>query len=265
MVGTQLRCLVIALSMLWSASAVAQPTAAKRAQAEAAYKEGLRHYNVGDYPRAIEKFKESYLLFPAPLLLFNVAQAHRLNGDCEQALRQYRAYLREEPKPANKKKVDEAIKICEEKLAALPPEPLIAAPVEEQPVAASEPVPAPVEEQPVAAPMVVDQGNPGRGKRLVGLTLVGVGVAAAVTGIYFGLEASSSGGEIEDFRGTWDQSWEDREARHRRNATLAPIFLGAGAAAMTGGVVLYLVGRRQARVSAAPTDGGLAFALSGRF
>ncbi|HET9989953.1 MAG TPA: hypothetical protein VFQ65_15590, partial [Kofleriaceae bacterium] len=57
-----------------------------RAAAKQLYDEGLRHYNVAEYPAAIVAWKQAYVLSKKPILLFNIAQAYRLAGDCKQAL-----------------------------------------------------------------------------------------------------------------------------------------------------------------------------------
>ena len=72
------------------------------ARSRALYEQGSRAYRDGDYPRAIELFLAAYDLSRAPAILFNVAQAHRLAGSCEQALVYYRRSLAEEPGAANR-------------------------------------------------------------------------------------------------------------------------------------------------------------------
>jgi hypothetical protein len=61
------------------------------------FESGLRSYNAGDYRTAIELFQSSYQRSNAPGLLYNIAQAHRLRGDCARALVFYRRYLATEP------------------------------------------------------------------------------------------------------------------------------------------------------------------------
>jgi hypothetical protein len=63
------------------------------AEARRLYEEGLARYKAGAYDEAIEKLRASYARVPAPGLLYNLAQAHRLKGDCAGALAYYRAYL----------------------------------------------------------------------------------------------------------------------------------------------------------------------------
>jgi tetratricopeptide (TPR) repeat protein len=66
-------------------------------QAREHYKKGLAAYNLGQYPEAASEFEAAYRLFLDPALLFNIAQAHRMNGDLEKALNGYRSFLRTAP------------------------------------------------------------------------------------------------------------------------------------------------------------------------
>jgi iron complex outermembrane receptor protein len=58
---------------------------------------GLAAQNARDYDTAITLYTKAYELVPHPLLLFNLAQAHRLAGRDDQALPLYEKYLAEEP------------------------------------------------------------------------------------------------------------------------------------------------------------------------
>jgi hypothetical protein len=62
-------------------------------EARRLYAEGLQRYKDGAYDEAIEKLNASYLRVPAPGLLYDLAQAQRLKGDCQRALALYRQYL----------------------------------------------------------------------------------------------------------------------------------------------------------------------------
>lgn len=276
-----MRSLIVLVCLGLAAPAMAQPkkkpTKAQKARAKALYDEGLRYYNVGDYDRAAEKFGESYVIVAAPLLLFNIAQANRLGGDCEQALRSYRTYLREVPKPDNRQQVDQAIRICEAKLAEKPAPPQdepaqpAAEPDKPEPAKVADTAEADAEPEPDAE-VEADTGSPsrpGRTKKIIGIAVGATGVALAATGAYFGLQASSQASDIEEFDGVWDQSWEDKEAAQRRNRVLAPVLVGAGVAAIAGGVLLFILGDREATAAAelavAPTADGGAILVSGRF
>jgi tetratricopeptide (TPR) repeat protein len=58
------------------------------------YQKGRADYDVGDYDAAIDSFKKAYQISGGALLIFNVAQAYRLKGDCPRALETYRHFVR---------------------------------------------------------------------------------------------------------------------------------------------------------------------------
>src|SRR5215468_7901426 len=55
--------------------------------------QGLRQYQRGELDAAIESFMQAFALSNNPGLLFNVAQAFRLQRDCGRAKDYYRRYL----------------------------------------------------------------------------------------------------------------------------------------------------------------------------
>ncbi len=59
--------------------------------------DGKTDYDLGRFHEAIERWEKAYAVCPSPGLLFNLAQAHRMVGDNEQAITLYRSWLREEP------------------------------------------------------------------------------------------------------------------------------------------------------------------------
>lgn len=54
---------------------------------------GIAAQSAGDYGAAITYYETAYQLIPHPVLLFNMAQAHRLAGHADQALALYERYL----------------------------------------------------------------------------------------------------------------------------------------------------------------------------
>src|SRR5688500_14463692 len=100
---------IAAIVVAWHAApAAAQPAApptdADLARAKALYDEGSQAYADASYDRAIELFLAAYGLSRRPAILFNVAQAYRLQGPawCAQAATYYRRALDEEPDAANR-------------------------------------------------------------------------------------------------------------------------------------------------------------------
>ena len=84
--------------ILWAAgTAMAQPS-----PAEARFGEAEVLYKERRFAEAAAKYREAYELSQVPALLFNVAQAHRLAGQCREAVTAYEAYLREAPGAANR-------------------------------------------------------------------------------------------------------------------------------------------------------------------
>jgi hypothetical protein len=122
---------VTLLALALPAPGRAQPAAAGRPDnaeentPRAHYQRGLNHYNVAEYDQAIAEFKKAYELSNAPELLFNIGQAYRLKGDCKQAVRVYRSFLREAGSRANRSAAESFIEVCGKQdassVAGLPP------------------------------------------------------------------------------------------------------------------------------------------------
>jgi hypothetical protein len=79
-------------AMLVPALALAQPKSA-----EDWYKQGETHYNLGEFDKAAEAFKQGFALEPndskKPAYLYNVAQSYRQGGRCKDAAFFYKRYL----------------------------------------------------------------------------------------------------------------------------------------------------------------------------
>ena len=58
---------------------------------------GRTFHDAGDYSAAVSAFKEAYVLAPSPGLLFNIAQAYRLAGNCDESAWMYRRFLDTNP------------------------------------------------------------------------------------------------------------------------------------------------------------------------
>jgi hypothetical protein len=254
----------IAIALLLTTVAAAQPTD----PAETAYQEGRRHYDLREWDKAIERFKEAYRLRPEERSLFNIAQSYRLKGDCVEATSFYKTFKRNYPAAKNIKTVDGFIASLAECVKNPPAktEPVLVktepAPVKTEP-APVKTEPAPVktdlprhEPPPPPAPAPPPPSRPGRGMRIAGLSVGGAGVLVTGVGVYFGLRARSLASEAEDLTGTWDPSIESRGEKAQRSAYIA---WGVGGAAIIGGVVLYMMGRssgEQPSVGLAPRSDG---------
>jgi len=89
------------------------------AAAKAAFQDGLRAFNLGDWEDAVAGFQKSYRLSGDAALLFNVAQAQRQAGHRKEALIAYKAYLRENPETPHRELVEAKIQDLEVNSAAV--------------------------------------------------------------------------------------------------------------------------------------------------
>lgn len=226
-------------------AALATPAFAQRKKdrekaAIAHYEQGQRHYNLGEFDKAIEEYKAAYALTNAPGLLFNIAQAYRLKKDYEQALFFYRTYLREDPQAENRGDVEaliaelERARQAEKNIETRPPSPTETRP----PTTTDTTMKPPPATDPTKPPPVVTNTNndanrpitrdengtvvvkadkvvvqtpgrdvspetryPGRRKKIIGLAGMGAGVVVGGLGLYFGKLASDAGDDITTLSG----------------------------------------------------------------
>jgi tetratricopeptide (TPR) repeat protein len=264
--------------------APASGSPAAKQEAKALYDQGLRYYNITEYDNAIIAFKKGYELSSEPAFLYNIGQAYRLKGDCVQATRFYRNYLREAGRGPQRADAEKWLKRCETDEAKHPaasPAPAAAAPAPSPTVTAAAATPgvfvAPAPASAPAAAGVLVQTAPapasaGRGKRVAGIATAATGVVLLGASVAFGLEARSKAREVEDFArtgGTWNPAIAETDASGKTAATWANVFLVTGSLAAVGGGVLYYLGVR-ARDGGAPValsfDGrALALGLSWRY
>lgn len=120
-----------------------------------------------------------------------------------------------------------------------------------------------------AAPPPRRKGN-GRGKIIGGLALASVGGGLTVMGVA-GLAIGAVNQSRAEDPATYGNEYDAVEQKGKRANVLAGVGLGLGAACIAGGVVLYMLGKRDKKraaeddkvVMVSPTLGGLA--VTGRF
>jgi len=98
--------IVLFAALLSSVAASADDSA----EAKTHFNRGVKLYNLGHFQEAIPEFEKAYDLDPAPILLFNIAQSHRQNGNKERALFFYRRYLEQEPNADKRADVEQRMK-----------------------------------------------------------------------------------------------------------------------------------------------------------
>jgi hypothetical protein len=92
----------------------ARPAEAGVPEATAHYDKGIVQYNLGHFSEAISEFEKAYELDASPILLFNLAQAYRQEGNTERAIFFYRRYLTLAPTAKNRGDVEKRLKELEE-------------------------------------------------------------------------------------------------------------------------------------------------------
>jgi len=75
-------------------------------------------FNLGHYQKAASMYEDIYKLTLEPVLLYNIAQAHRLGGDFDKAVFFYKGYLRAQPQARNRGEVQKRIAELEEAIEA---------------------------------------------------------------------------------------------------------------------------------------------------
>ena len=245
--------LVIAVIVALETAAFAQPSA------EALYAEGQAAYDRADYAMAVAKWQASYDLSKESGLLFNLAQAKRLSGDCAGAIATYRRFVSGDSDPTSEQhKLAEDLtrelegKCPEQKPAVVPPPK-----VDDRPT---------LDERLNLAAELNDPKS-GRTWKIAGLVTGGAGVVTIAIGLGLGHHGASIGDEVTAAcqAGCNWAALKDKDARGRREVAIGKALDVVGVAAVAGGTILYYLGVRQEAlaVTPAPHDGGAVISWSG--
>lgn len=234
--------LACAVAVALAGTAAAQPPPDETQQAAALYDKGKRHFDIAEYAAAIVAWKEAYLLSSEPLLLFNIAQAHRLAGDCAQANRFYLNYKRVAPRPTNQAELDSAMAKC----AGIEPATGDTTPTEPAPIPVA-PTPPPPAAPVVPETIEVDQG---RTLRYSGLAIGGAGAVAGIIAIVYAVRAHEKADDIAGRpAGTpWSKELDQIQADGQSAQTRARIFGVVSAVGLIGGAAVWYYGHTKSNV-----------------
>jgi tetratricopeptide (TPR) repeat protein len=255
---------VLALALAEPARADDADDKAKAEKAEALFKEGKRHFDIGEYAAAITSWKESYLMSGAPLILYNIGQAYRLAGNCAQANRFYLNYKRAvktadkdleknmakcagvEPATGDEKPEAKPVDV---KMIDDPSQPTETKPVETKPVETK-----PVETKPpqdntigVTKPVDKSTGSPGKTLRVVGGISIGVGGAFELIALLSAMTASSKANAVAGESGPWSQKLQNDQVAGQNAAIAGRAFAYIGTPILVTGVVLFFIGRSKGK------------------
>ncbi len=266
-----------------------------RRKAAELFARGRAAFERGDYEAALVDLRASYELVPAPALLFNIAQALRLAGKCEEAEEQYRRYRDaglELPSDFDEL-YDQTRRCADERRAARPTDgtsvPTPARAADEPPAASSN---APVEAPAPAAPpqreaehatastapprgpaVATEQAGDGSYLRPVGIACFAVAAGSAVLGTLFVVRANDAEAEMETRSrskgAAWDSDGADTQEKGRTSAYWATGLYAVSAVAAGAGLWLWLSAPSDdaptMAVSVAPSALGVATSLRASF
>ncbi len=220
--------LVVALAIL-AVGPVAGGAEPPVRDARELYQAGLQSYRAGNYDDAIAKLEASYRLVPVSGLLYDLAQAHRLKGDCISARTFYRRFLDQVPvgpvEPLARSHLAEMDRCMAASTAPAAPALLLG--------------PTLVTQHPSSPPR-----RPGRfGRRAAWATgIAAVGLAA--TAGYFAWRADQSSQEVSGMflpGQQWGAAGMDAQESGRSSQTLC--IVTAVGALLSGGIALWLAKR----------------------
>lgn len=203
--------------------------ASSTALAQQNKQEAAKHFNVGqeaydkkDYATAVKEYLAAYQLAPINSLLFNIGQAYRLSGDNEKALAYYEKYVEFEPGGAQVVETKQHIAELKEGIETAKHELKLK---DEEAARQKAEADARAEEEAKAranadAQSRAQAGDAGKGLRIGGLVVGGIGVVAVGVGIAVAASGTTGAGIG---------------------------IAGAGVAAIGAGTAMFIVGRNQHR------------------
>jgi tetratricopeptide (TPR) repeat protein len=248
---------LLAVAVALAGTARAQP--GNEAEAEKRFQQAEALYKRGEYLAAAAEYQAAYDLSGLPGLLYNVAQSYRLGGEKKKAAEAYRLFLDKAPGHQLAPVARGHLAALERDLASstLPPE------GPDTPDRPPNPRPDLTRRAAPAAP-----AGTGRTLRVAGLVSAGLGVVILGAAVHYGIEAKKASDAISGNDEGWTGSLLDRYDEGQSAETRMVVLSAVGAAALSGGAILYYLGWRAARaqeitVGAAPAAGGGAVTVGG--
>jgi tetratricopeptide (TPR) repeat protein len=220
-------------------------------RARALYLAGDRHYASGEYEQALDAFKKAYRLSPRKLLLYNIANACERLGRLAETITHLERYAaRIENDTVELQDVLSRIRKLRRQLPADEREQPASMPLHfDSPTPRAAPIaarPAP-RSTPAIGMSVTPQEDTGRGRRIGGYTMLGVGAASLVTGVVCGALALHNRQEAEGHcaDGICSDDAREPQDRFRTQAIVADVAFGVAAVSTAIGAYLVLTGRRR--------------------
>lgn len=237
------------------------PSAADTQKARQYTNDGLDAARRGDYDVAIGFYQQAYDLVPHPTLLFDMAEAHRLAGQIDEALALYRRYLVAAPNGPLAADAHDRIAELEKGRKPVAPSPE-SSPSPPNPTSPPSPPPpaspvnpaSPPSSPPAATPpsdvSAAEAAAPGRTLRIAGIVIGVGGVVALGDSIRWAIRSKTLNDDVEQ------QFSPSKNAAGPHANTVAYEALAIGSALVVAGAGVYwwgyTQGRSAERVSLAP-------------
>jgi len=209
------------------------------AKARTLAERGRAFHDAGEYSQAIAAFTLAYVIAPSPALLFNLAQAYRLQGNCDDAALMYRRFLATNPAPEQRALAESHLANVERCLHKIG----LHIPLE---TASAHATAAPLAQMRLTATDAPPVSRRAQIEKDVGVGLaIGGGVSLAVAA-YYAVQAHDAANDVAAAYargGKWQQI-APIDDRGQSAATRAKLFGAGGALGLAGGIVTYLLGRR---------------------
>ncbi|HSR95987.1 MAG TPA: hypothetical protein VLM79_02900 [Kofleriaceae bacterium] len=223
---------------------------------------GRAFHDAGNYPQAIAAFTLAYVIAPSPALLFNLAQAYRLEGNCDDAALMYRRYLATNPSAEGRALAEMHLASVERCIHMLS----LHIPVESP---SGRVVTPPPREKLAAALVAPAPSRKGEIEKDVGIGLtIGGGVAVAAAA-YYAVVAHNAANDVAEAYAKGSK-WKDvaaTDARGKSASSRARLLGAGGAIGVAGGIVTYLIGKHteSVPVTVATTRQGVELGMSWAF
>lgn len=206
---------------------------------ETLFSEGQAAYDHADYTTAITKWRAAYDASGEPSLLFDVAQAQRLSGDCASALKTYQHFIVIDPDPTSDQHAianDLSRELASK--CVTPPEP---------------PLPDPA---PGLSPPKHQDSRSGRALRIGGLAAGSAGAVTLAIGLGLGHHGQTLGDEVTHACAV-SCDWATQESKNstgQRDVAIGRALDALGGATIVGGAIAYYLGYRDNGVAIAPVS-----------
>lgn len=233
-------------------------------KAKALFAEGNENYNLGEFDKALERYKLAYRVKPLPAFQFNIAQCHRKLGQHQEAIAMYQAYLVGVPNAKDKATVESLIAESRKAIAdkqalesqrehdrlATEQKKAEEARKAKEAEAAAQAESAKTEQARIAAERERDmQFNRHPARKWMILTSA-LGLGAVGAGAYFGTQAREVQQKFNDLRcpeypqvslvGTDIATCDDYRAKGKRDALLSNVLIGSGAAVVVTSLIILI-------------------------